>query len=361
MSLGSARTLSLAALVAAALAGEARANTINQNTSWTIQRGAATTYRVVAYGDSIYAGYNGGLLSVARRAAPVPDGEYLARSWSANVEVVRRAKSGAIASDVYQNKIVNERSYMQDARTRVVLFEMCGNDYLQARSSFSGQSGTCNYAPLDNALANCTTYTERAMQAVNQYATTARAKVVMNIYYPGYAANNRASSCADAATGQPVNLQEKFLPYLARSNYRTCSLAARYGFACADAFAEWMGAEYDSNGDGVVDSVALRFNPAETEDQYVQRISVTLRSTIRDANGHLASASTSYDYLQSDDTHPTYYGGTIGLNLFTLTGTGSGAPDFTDAQIAGGKNPVWNQTGHERIGWADSLFNPATP
>ena len=42
------------------------------------------------------------------------------------------------------------------------------------------------------------------------------------------------------------------------------------------------------------------------------------------------------------------------------TGTGSGAPDYT-TQIVGGKNPIWNQLGHERMGWALSLFNPATP
>jgi len=26
-----------------------------------------------------------------------------------------------------------------------------------------------------------------------------------------------------------------------------------------------------------------------------------------------------------------------------------------------GKNPLWNQYGHERWGWALSVFNPATP
>jgi hypothetical protein len=35
-------------------------------------------------------------------------------------------------------------------------------------------------------------------------------------------------------------------------------------------------------------------------------------------------------------------------------------PWFTAAQIAGGKNPVWNQPGHERMGWGLSTFNPAT-
>ena len=92
------------------------------------------------------------------------------------------------------------------------------------------------------------------------------------------------------------------------------------------------------------------------------RISVTLRSTLRDANTHFVNASTSYDYIQSDDTHPTYYlSSTIGLNIFTGTGSGSGAPDFTAAQIVNGQNPQWNKWGHERMGWGLSVFNPATP
>ena len=40
---------------------------------------------------------------------------------------------GAVASDIYNNKIVSERSYMQATNTRIVTFEMCGNDGLQAR------------------------------------------------------------------------------------------------------------------------------------------------------------------------------------------------------------------------------------
>ncbi len=147
------------------------ANTLTQNLSWTIDRAGTTTkYRVVAYGDSIYAGYYGSLSRVARRAAPVVDGEYLSKLWNADIEVVRRAKSGAVASDIYNNKIVKERSYMQTSTTRVVTFEMCGNDGLQARSSFAGQSGTCNYGPLKTALNNCTTYTQLAMQYINANA-----------------------------------------------------------------------------------------------------------------------------------------------------------------------------------------------
>jgi hypothetical protein len=84
----------------------------------------------------------------------------------------------------------------------------------------------------------------------------------------------------------------------------------------------------------------------------------TLRSTIRDANAHFASASSSFDYIQSDDTHPTYTGGTVTAGLFGGT-TGSGAARYTS--FTGGKSPIWNQYGHERMGWAVSVSNPAAP
>ncbi len=123
-----------------------------------------------------------------------------------------------------------------------------------------------------------------------------------------------------------------------------------------------MGADYDSNGDGIIDADGLRYVPGESEASYVNRISVTLRNTVHDANTHYTNSSTSYDYIQSDDTHPTYYlSSTIGLNIFTGSGSGSGSADFTDAQIVGGKNPQWNTSGHERSGWSVSTYNPSAP
>src|SRR5262249_18737982 len=188
------------------------------------------------------------------------------------------------------------------------------------------------------------------------------AKMIATLYYPGYNSDNALSTCTDPQTGQRVNKQDKFLPVLAQSNWRACNLAAQNGFACVDDFAQYMGADYDSNGDGQIDSDALRYQQGESEADYVNRISVTLRSTIRDSNTHFVSPSTSFDYLQSDDTHPTYFGSaTIGINIFTGSGSGSGAPDFSGGQIVGGKNPQWNQGGHERMGWGLSVFNPATP
>ncbi len=350
-------------LAAVAASSPAMATTITQNTSWTINRsGTSTVYRITAYGDSIYAGYRGSLSSVAKRAAPLADGDYLSQLWNADIEVMRRTKSGAVAGDIYNNKIVAERSYMQTANTRVVTFEMCGNDGLQARSNFAGQGGTCNYAPLNTAQNNCTTYLQSAMQYINTNASAnTKLKVVSNLYYPGYAADNALSGCNDPTTGQKVNKQNIFMPYLVRMNWRACNFAAQYGFQCADSFAQYMGADYDSNGDGQIDSDALRYVQGESESAYVTRITVTLRSTVRDANTHFVSGSTSYDYIQSDNTHPTYTGSTVYVGLFGGTGSGSAAPDYSGAQIVGGKNPVWNQFGHERMGWALSVYNPVTP
>lgn len=343
------------------VASDAMANTLTTNLSWTINRANVTTkYRVTAYGDSIYAGWYGSISRVAKRAAPGVDGEYLQKLWNADIEVIRRAKSGAIASDIYNNKIVSERSYMQTSNTRVVTFEMCGNDFLQARSSFKGQSGTCNLSVITNALNNCTTYQQAAMQYINANASAnTKLKVISNIYYPGYNADNVTGSCT--INGVPVNYRDAFLPYLAQSNWRACNFAQQYGFACADSFAQYMGADYDSNGDGQIDSDALAYIPGESEASYVNRITVTLKSTLRDSNTHYVNSTTSYDYLQSDDTHPTYTGSTVWIGFIGGSGSTTTAPDYTDAQIVGGKNPVWNRYGHERMGWALSVYNPATP
>ncbi len=350
----------LPALLLLGMAAQAGANTLTQNVSWTIDRpGTSTKYRLVAYGDSIYAGYDTGITTAAKYAAPTVDAEYLSALWNADIESVRRAKSGAVASDVYTNKIVAEKSYMQDSSTRVVTFEMCGNDGLQARTAFKGQSGTCDYSGMDNAVNTCKQYVAAAMDFINANAYAGvKVKVISNLHYPGYAADNVQSSCKDATTKATVNLQTIFLPRLAKMNYWMCEYAREKGFQCADNFAQFMGADYDSNGDGVVDSVGLRWVSGESETSYVTRTTTTLRSTIRDANTHFVSASTSYDYIQSDDTHPTYTGGTVTAGLFGGT-TGSGAPRYTS--FTGGKSPIWNQYGHERMGWNVSTSNTAAP
>ncbi|HRG17183.1 MAG TPA: SGNH/GDSL hydrolase family protein [Pseudomonadota bacterium] len=350
----------LTGMVVLALGSSAYASTLNQNVSWTVDRSGTTAkYRVVAYGDSIYAGYNGSVSNAAKYSAPTVDAEYLSALWNADIESIRRAKSGAVAKDVYDNKIVAERSYMQASTTRVVTFEMCGNDGLQARTAFKDQSGTCSYAGMNTALNNCKTYVAAAMDYINANAhANTRLKVISNLYYPGYGADNVQSTCKDATTGATVNLRDRFLPYLTKMNYWMCEYARQKGFKCGDSFAEYMGADYDSNGDGQIDSAALRYVAGETEASYVTRITSTLRSTLRDANVKLVSSSSSYDYIQSDDVHPTYTGGTVSAGLWGGS-TGTGAPRYTS--FGGGKSPIWNSYGHERMGWTISVFNPPAP
>jgi lysophospholipase L1-like esterase len=348
------------ALALLATGSQGLANTLTQNVSWIIDRpDTATGYRLVAYGDSIYSGYNGSLINAAKYSAPTVDGEYLSAAWKADIEVIRRAKAGAVASDIFNNKIVAERSYMQAAHTRVVTFEMCGNDALQARSAFRSQTGTCDYSPLDAAVTTCKTYVAAAMDFINANAYPGvKLKIVSNLYYPGYAADNARSSCREAATGTTVNLQTVFLGKLAEMNYWMCEYARLKGFRCADNFAKYMGADYDTNADGMIDTHGLRYIAGEGVSAYVHRIRDTLRATIRDANAHFVSPGVSYDYIQSDDTHPTYSGGTVRAGLLGGT-SGLGPARYTS--FPNGKSPIWNQYGHERMGWTLSISNPASP
>jgi lysophospholipase L1-like esterase len=350
----------LIGVIALAVSSSGLASTLNQNVSWTVDRaGTSSKFRIVAYGDSIYAGYNGSTTNAARYSAPTVDAEYLSALWNADIESIRRTKSGAVASDVYNNKIVAERSWMQASSTRVVTFEMCGNDGLQARSAFKSQTGTCNFTGINNAVANCKTYVSAAMNYINANAhPNTRLKVIANLFYPGYDADNVQSTCKSSTTGATVNMRDAFLPALARMNYWMCEYARQKGFKCADSFAQYMGADYDRNGDGMIDSDALRYVAGESEASYVNRISVTLKSTLRDANLKLVTSSSSFDYIQSDDVHPTFTGGTVTAGLFGGS-TGSGAPRQTS--FAGGKSTIWNRYGHERMGWSLSVFNPASP
>ena len=84
-----------ACAVGIAMSSAAMASTLTQNISWTIDRAGTTTkYRVVAYGDSIYAGYYGSMTNAAKCAATTVDAEYLSQLWNADIESVRRSQVG---------------------------------------------------------------------------------------------------------------------------------------------------------------------------------------------------------------------------------------------------------------------------
>ena len=83
---------------------------------------------------------------------------------------------------------------------------------------------------MDTAVNTCKTYVAAAMDFINAnaYAGT-KLKIISNLHYPGYEADNVQSSCKDASTGATVNLQSTFLPSLATMNYWMCEFARAEG------------------------------------------------------------------------------------------------------------------------------------
>jgi lysophospholipase L1-like esterase len=333
-------------------ANQAEATTIAQNSAWNVTRpGATESLRIVAYGDSIYAGYTAPT-TVWRRAGPHVAGEYLAAVYGQNVEIRRRAQSGATASGIY-SRITSaaDRAFMQTANTRVVTFAMCGNDYLQARSAFAGQTGQCNYTPLNNALSTCLDFTERSIQYINANAhPNVKLKIAGNIYYPGFDADNVETRCTDPQSGETFNRRDRFLPLLAESNWTTCTLAEQYGWACADFFAEYMAADFDSDGKGMTDRDAIRFRSGESKEDYLHRITVEHVHLLSDSNFKEISPEESVGYLISDNTHANGLGPTAGTFLSTPGGNVA-VWHPTPGSYPERKNPTWNRNGSDRLGW----------
>jgi GDSL-like Lipase/Acylhydrolase len=345
-----------AAAVLALLAGGA---TCQQNTFVTITRsGATATYRVVAFGDSIYAGYDKSLSlsSVARRSDPYVVGDYLASQWNANIDVVRLTESGATASQILADEINGYGSSYINANTRVVMLDSCGNDFLQARTSIEGQSGTCNYSVLTTAVSNCVNNTRSSLSKLNALVAGVSGlsgktvtKLLMNLYYPGFASDNTALGCT--VNGVKPNRQQVFLDYLAQANFELCGSAEAAGFQCVDDFSNYMAADYDTDGDGTIDQLQIAYRgQAEGEAAYRARINGYRTSIIRDSGTkgivNASGAHATADYLlTNDNTHPTYTGGTISCSSGSPSSS-SHAQDYTASP-----NAVWNVYGHERGGW----------
>ncbi|MGQ0505750.1 MAG: SGNH/GDSL hydrolase family protein [Myxococcaceae bacterium] len=285
-------------------------STLNQFQSVTVQPRTPPSQqrpavRHAVYGDSIFAGYVAGggwfgLPGQTQRNAAYVESEALAEKWGVNIDHQGRCVSGATASQIY-SRLQSDVSYMRAPNVRMISFEMCGNDYLRARDTFRNAAG-CDGTPIGDALATCRQHLALAMDFINANAPAGALKMVMTIYYPGFDADRRVSK---AACGGRSNA-EIFIDYLAAGNWTTCDLARQKGFHCGDSFADFMAADFDWNGDGQIDSVALRYVPGESETTYVTRIARILRDTLNDANRKRLSEDTSVDYIQKDDVHPTF-------------------------------------------------------
>ena len=254
------------------------ASTINQNTSWTINRTGATTSTAwwptaTPSSPATTAALQRGQARRAARRRRVPGHSVERQHRGRPPHQVRRQGRRHLQQQDHLREVVHAgdehpRRDVRDVRQRLPAGAL----------AFKDQTGTCSYCGLDTALANCTTYTEKAMQAINKYATTAKVKIVSNIYYPGYDADNVLTTCKDPATGAKINMQRpSSCPTWPRATGARATWRRQYGFKCADSFAEFMGADYDSNGDGQIDSRRPALRAGRERGRLRHRITSTLR------------------------------------------------------------------------------------
>jgi hypothetical protein len=158
----------------------------------------------------------------------------------------------------------------------------------------------------------------------------------------------------DRIDGQPA---ERFLPSVATMNYWMCEYARQKGFQCADNFAQYMGGDYDSNGDGQVDSDALRYVAGESEPRTspasrrrcARRSATPIALRVVEQQLRLHPVRRHASHLQRRHRLRRPVRRHVGIERRALH------------SFINGKNPIWNQYGHERTGWALSTFTPRRP
>lgn len=262
--------------------------------------GSSSSSRIsVAFGDSIVAGYCG--LFCRLDSYGIYYGRDIANAKDATVAYRGRAQSGEVMSQIV-SKIQNNLSDLRAAD--YVTIEGCGNDFLNARSSYRNQSDCGNENVLANALDTCQAQTIRALDLIAANKKPSAKVVVMNLYYPGMN-NDKGRSCNGGSHF------DVFIDYLVESNWSTCNEAWARGFSCVDGLAAFNAADVDTalDADSAVDIEQVRINRATDEDNfpaYYDRV-LANRAVLTDANAKRTTTGTA-DYLQSDDTHPTAAG-----------------------------------------------------
>lgn len=291
--------LVLGAIVAAGSRAEAAAG--YQSKTINPSDGTYTTTRVVTtFGDSIAAGYCG--LFCTNDSLTVRYAKAVANARDARVDYRGRAVSGEVMAE-----IVGEiQGNLTDLRAAdYVTLEGCGNDFLDARDTYRGQSNCTEEAPLANALATCKTQMVRALDTIAANRKAGSTVQVMVLYYPGVA-SDKGRSC------NGMSHFDVFLDYLAEANWFTCNEAWKRGFKCTDGLAAFNAADVDTtlDADTLVDAAQIRINQATDQNNfagYYSRIQDN-KAVISDANTKRVSATSTVDYLISDDTHPTNAG-----------------------------------------------------
>jgi lysophospholipase L1-like esterase len=263
--------------------------------------GTSTTTRITtAFGDSIAAGYCGIFCRLDSYA--VYYGRKVADAKDATVSYRGHAQSGDVMSQI-ANRVANNLTDLRAAD--YVTIGGCGNDFLNARSTYRGQSDCTNETVLATALDTCRTNLVRALNTIAANRKAGSTVVVMANYYPGLA-TDRGRACG-AGTHFDV-----FIDYILEANWTACNEAWARGFKCIDGLAAFNAADVDTaaDADATPDIDQVRLNQASDANNfpgYYNRVFAE-KAVLIDANTKRTSSTTTVDYLQSDDVHPTAAG-----------------------------------------------------
>jgi lysophospholipase L1-like esterase len=298
------RTLAVSIFVLGALAaasGRAEAAASDESRTLNPSDGTSTTTRVVTtFGDSIAAGYCG--IFCRNDSLTVRYAQRVANARDARVDYRGRAMSGEIMSQIVSRISAN----LTDLRAAdYVTLEGCGNDFLNARSTYRDSSTCTNESPLANALATCKTQVVRALDLIAANRKAGSLVQVMALYYPGL--NSDKSRTCNGMSHFDI-----FLDYIAEANWFTCNEAWKRGFKCTDGMAAFNAADVDTtlDADTTVDAAQIRIGQATDANNFAGYYSRVWdnRAVLTDANTKRVSATSVVDYLNSDDTHPTNLG-----------------------------------------------------
>jgi len=289
------------AAIVAASPGTASAAAGSQSKTLRPSDGTSTTTRVnLALGDSIVAGYCG--IFCRLDSYGVFYSQDIANGLDAQVDFRGRAQSGEIMSQIATRTANNVASIRV---ADYIVLEGCGNDFLNARSSYRGQADCTNETVLASALDTCTSNMRRALDTIAANKKASAQVRIMYLYYPGVAAD-KARTCGASRHFDIL------LDYLLEAGWTTCNEAWKRGFECVDGFAAFNAADVDTtlDADSAIDADQIRINEDTDRDDfpgYYARVQAS-KAVIGDANTKRTSATTTVDYLQSDDTHPTTAG-----------------------------------------------------
>lgn len=284
-----------------AAAGRAEAAAGYQSLTLNPSDGTYSTTRVqTTFGDSIAAGYCG--IFCRNDSLTVRYARHVANARDARVSYRGRAVSGIVMSEIVDEIYYN----VSDLRAAdYVTLEGCGNDFLDARSTYRSSSSCTNETPLINALATCKYHVVRALDKIALERKAGSTVQVMALYYPGVN-SDKSRSC------NGMSHFDIFLDYIAEANWFTCNEAWKRGFKCTDGIASFNAADVDTalDADTTPDIAQIRMSQAVDYNNfagYYSRVRDN-QAVITDANTKRVSATSTVDYLLSDDTHPTNAG-----------------------------------------------------